>query len=447
MKRIIKKQIYKIEFELTSALSVGSGNNDHTDKDIILGSDGKPYIPASAIAGVCISALDGKQSPENKVYKEYWGYIKKAKKNDNRSDATESAIVFYDAYMCNDQKYEISTRDSVALDEYKNAIDGAKFDMEILEPGIKFVTYVEQSFSRGDEPELAKTIAGYFKQGALYFGSKTSRGYGSIGNVKIYRFEVDFESNNPDEREKMKCWALSSLNDLDWGAEIKNPNIAILESEVCTERTINIKLRQEGGISIRRYTTEVPKEEGKTMPDFTQLITKAGKPVIPGTTWAGAIERQMRKHLGDDINEDEWENTFGFVKNQRKQKSRIRFSESMLEDATRKQMSRTSIDRFSGGAADKSLFTEATYYGGTTELSIGIVGNLSTKIAQALAASIIDLHYGFLAIGGETSIGRGLFSIESIEDIDTTKYGRSGDGAEDFYLRVLELITGGKKGA
>ena len=32
-------------------------------------------------------------------------------------------------------------------------------------------------------------------------------------------------------------------------------------------------------------------------------------------------------------------------------------------------------------------------------------------VKKGLAATITDLHFGFLAIGGETSIGRGLFSL------------------------------------
>ena len=40
--------------------------------------------------------------------------------------------------------YKISVRDSVALDEYKTALAGAKFDFEVLEPGIELETWLEQ---------------------------------------------------------------------------------------------------------------------------------------------------------------------------------------------------------------------------------------------------------------------------------------------------------------
>ena len=39
---------------------------------------------------------------------------------------------------------------------------------------------------------------------------------------------------------------------------------------------------------------------------------------------------------------------------------------------------------------------------------------LSENVEKALAAAITDLHMGFLAVGGLTAIGRGLFKVEEI---------------------------------
>ena len=50
MKRI--KKYYRIVFELTSPLSVGSGENNVTDRDILRDGRGVPYIPGTALAGV-----------------------------------------------------------------------------------------------------------------------------------------------------------------------------------------------------------------------------------------------------------------------------------------------------------------------------------------------------------------------------------------------------------
>ena len=49
---ISKKIYYRIEFELLSAMNIGSGDNRFSDKDVIKNSRGIPYIPGTSIAGV-----------------------------------------------------------------------------------------------------------------------------------------------------------------------------------------------------------------------------------------------------------------------------------------------------------------------------------------------------------------------------------------------------------
>lgn len=446
MKKIIKKQYYKIEFELASSLTVGSGENNNTDKDIIVGSDNKPYIPASAIAGVCINMLDGKDKQEKKKYKDYWGYIDKATKVDNSSKAEESKIVFYDAAIIKGNDY-ITIRDSVSLDEYKTAIQRKKFDMETLEPGVKFRTFIEQSFYSEDDVEIARMVASYIKSGNVFLGAKTSRGYGAIKNVKVSEYEIFFKNADKD---KIKIWAETCVEDLE-DQEWKPANTDFsFDNDVYNERKIRISLKLDGGISIRRYTTDVPDEKEDTTPDFTQLTTSGEmmKPVIPGTSWAGAFEHQIRKYLGEDIkNSEEWKKVFGFVEEKSKQKSKIRFSESIIDGAESKILSRNAIDRFTGGAVDKALFTEKTYYGGTTELVIGIDESekLSDKLVKALAASIVDLHYGFMAVGGETSIGRGIFTITAIDGICKIPGKNEIENANEFYENVVLALTGQAK--
>lgn len=78
-------------------------------------------------------------------------------------------------------------------------------------------------------------------------------------------------------------------------------------------------------------------------------------------------------------------------------------------------------------------------------------------VKKGLAAAITDLHFGFLAIGGETSIGRGLFNLtkypvvganatmQSAEDSSAAE-SESGtadgvhDDPADVYERILECV-------
>lgn len=58
----------------------------------------------------------------------------------------------------------------------------------------------------------------------------------------------------------------------------------------------------------------------------------------------------------------------------------------------------------------------------------------SKQLKRALAASIADLHAGFLAIGGLTSVGRGVFEVTGI----------NGDvfsgSAEELYNKVFSIL-------
>ena len=92
-------------------------------------------------------------------------------------------------------------------------------------------------------------------------------------------------------------------------------------------------------------------------------------------------------------------------------------------------MSRNAIDRFLGSTAEGALFTEKIYIGGETTLDISFGDPYNTAVVysddfiKALAATLTDLHEGYLAVGGATSVGRGVFSITHIngDEFDTVK--------------------------
>ena len=78
--------------------------------------------------------------------------------------------------------------------------------------------------------------------------------------------------------------------------------------------------------------------------------------------------------------------------------------------------SRNAIDRFTNAVVDKALYTEITHYNGTTHLIITCKKDAFKKnIIFILAACMMDLHNGYLSIGGLTAIGRGLFEISDIK--------------------------------
>ena len=425
MKDILKKQYLKIEFTLLSPLSIGNGKNEKTDQDIVLNSRGIPYIPGSAVAGVFRDACKKVKVMGDEWTQRYFGSIRD-NCNDNKT-ITESQFRVYDAYI-QSEEYFVSRRDGVALDDYKYGIPGAKFDREILESGIIFRTFIERDMdaNESEEEDAFNKLAEVLHNIPIFFGSKISRGYGRVGNFKIFKKEFSFDT------KQGSGWLDFDMYTYDWLK--KSSEISKSEKVFLENKKITLELALQGGISIRQYTTEI-KEGVEQVPDMKQLIVRqkneTGKleevPVIPGTTWAGAIGHRM-KLFYPNVSE-----YFGKGGEDGKIRSKIFFSESQLKDAVSKVISRNAIDRFTGSTVDGALFTEQIYYGGTTVLEIyfDLYKRIDLDFVKSLAVALSDLHEGILAIGGGTSIGRGIFKVIKVNDSEF-----SGDGSE-LYKNIL----------
>jgi CRISPR/Cas system CSM-associated protein Csm3 (group 7 of RAMP superfamily) len=254
------------------------------------------------------------------------------------------------------------------------------------------------------------------------------RGYGEIKLNKIEKAEFAL-----NESAGLSAWLDFDMFDYDkWEP--------FTEATAGNTTGLTVKLHQKSGISIRHYTTKVS-TEAKTEPDFEQMTLNDATPVIPGTSWAGAFRHRMEE-FGIQRGKG---SIFGYVEgdgDDEKAVSCIRFGESTIKDAKEKVLSRNAIDRFSGGTKDGALFTERTYYGGTTELKISWRARkgktMDDKEKEALAAALTDLHFGFMAVGGEASIGRGLFEIEAVNGKDVPKV--DSPQAKDAYEIILSAV-------
>ena len=454
----MKKIIYKIEFALASALSVGNGTSIETDNDVLRRKDGKPYIPGTAFAGIYRSFIMDKYGLKEedlkkdnaeegneivKKFRDYFGYvfINNSKDGSQTKDAIESKLMVYDGEVIGN--YLISNRDAVRLDDFKTAMQGSKFDFQVVNAGTKFRTFIE--VNNVDENGFTLDILGAWRGEVIRIGGKTTRGLGAVKDVSIVKMEFEF----PKDAKKWIEFDMYSEKQK-WEAEIsvshKSPDCHIKE----------LNLVQSGGISIRQYTTEVA-SKGASAPDYRQLKNKVisdgdgkGKnmPVIPGTSWAGAFQPHMKK-LG--LSEGEIDGLYGYVKQKgkntseeaSKHKSKIIFSESYVKDSIPVQISRNAIDRFTGGTKEHALYTESTEYNGITNLKITIPKDIGEKEKNALCASIADLQEGYLCVGGETSIGRGMFKIEKIfvNEKELCEINRDTDGM-NVYASVSNALKG-----
>lgn len=383
-----------IKLKLCSPLSVANGEEQYTDSDIIRGADGKPFLPGTSIAGAFRTYLEQKKDESGLM-----GF--------SRNEAGRmSALFIEDAYFENSR---VSVRDGVRL-QNRIVEDGGKFDFEIVETGAQTTLNLEYVKREKDTEDglalIAKIICG-LENGEIRFGAKKNRGLGNVKVVQVYKAEfgsgqskewIDFCGETDSIRQEKYKWD-------EWR-----------ESGQSEEKyvTMSIPLKLNGGISIRKYSAE----PGKA--DF-EHITCNGKPVIPGSSWNGAIRARIDEildELGCGLEKrkklvNHW---FGYVKQGKKGKqeacqSAIVFGESILEGSTKLIATRNKINRFDASTVDGGLYTEISYYGGTTTLQIKIRKIEGYQGLMGIIYLVIDeIKEGYLAIGGQTAVGRGIFT-------------------------------------
>lgn len=517
----IVKLYYRIAFELQSPLAIGSGEGVLSDSDALLDDRGIPYIPGSSLAGVYRS-LFSRDTADLYFGPELSREQIKKSSEEGKNVLKDSSVLVYDAMIQNPGKQVLTVRDMVALDEYKTGIPGAKFDFQVVEPGVRFVTYLEQNINiltgpahqntRGgkyDEEYLLAEIAYAWMQGGIRLGAKTGRGYGRTRGVEAKKCRFNLEDpdaldawlkfdmyddagwesadtvkflsgamqnssdrncrenadtekhlsgtvqNSPDKSCKEEEDAIECLSDAEKGTKkyddlVESYELAGISLREKKTYNIRLSLEQTGPVSIRQYSSDVgDADKHKAEPDYMQMKLADGTPVIPGTSWAGAFRAQMEK-----LNLEFGRGTelaglfFGKVKGTDKlsgHKTRISFSESALSEGHWVTYTRNAIDRFSGGAVDKSLYTEKNYVCGKTEVEIScdftdVEENKVRSFLQVLTAAVLDLHEGYMAVGGLTSVGHGMFRVKEIFR-DGVPVGFSQMDHRNMYRELLEALS------
>lgn len=396
-----------------SPLHIGNGIDDITDSDLLLGSDNKPYLPGSTIAGCARHYLeqlgaDALDFDPRELFgfepaKQVEGCVKEQK-------GQRSSITFFDAPLCGEAR--VAVRDSVRIKEDGTAADDAKFDYEVLESGSRFDLRVGVSAEDDAAAQnVFKVLLDGIDNGDICFGAKTARGLG--------RFSV--------ERDSVACRTIDLSNHLDeyihfsWDDVTDSFLLAGGSSRLYESLVVTFII--ESFTLVRNYATLINDEDNSNkVVDSAQLVNADGKAVIPGTSWAGVFrhhaERIMKKagYLDDTGRTCMLNKVFGHVERSARSKSpsQIMFSESVIENQNIHKRTRNAIDRFTGGAADKKLFTSAPSFGGSTQLEIRLVkGCEEAELVKSLIDTcLIDIHEGFLNIGGEGSVGGGLLSIQ-----------------------------------
>lgn len=398
-KKIKNRLFYKLLVTLTSPVSVSNGMSSETDHDIITTEDNRPFITGFSSAGAILNYLENIGIKSNLLLA-FFG--------DTESQKNRMSRIFISDIVLDNVK--ISVRDGIRIGESKITVENTKYDYQIVETGaegklfIEYVIYDDDLITADDAENLTLHIISGINNGEIRFGMKKQRGMGIINVSEKYGYKrFDYESINPDEY-------LDFLENKNYDEK----EIGKLFDKNNKNLTISLNLVQNGGISIRTYSA-IP-----NAPDFLHIKTN-GHAVIPGSSWNGAIRSRVFDILQNSLEADEktvneLKAVWGEVGENKFVLSQIEINESIIyEDENSESgfinIARNKINRFDNSTVDRALYFESSFFGGNTKLNITIK-NISENswVAGLIILALKDIVNGLLAIGGQTSIGRGIFS-------------------------------------
>ena len=423
---ITKRKVLYVQIQITSPLSVSSGENEWTDSDVLRDEEGQPFVTGSSLAGAMRAYLGKKKNEEGLL-----GYSGKDK---NQEDIGKMSSLFLSDLVFDGETVS-SVRDGVALDQNKTARSQSKFDIEIIEARAKAHFYMELTIREGDdEAEMDRELGAILKgiqTGEIRLGSKKTRGFGEFRILSVKSREYGKENYlDYAHAYEEKTWEKAE-NQLDSWLEKAEQDAQMIHIEV--------PLKMRGGISIRQYAAR------KGEPDYIHL-TDHGVPVIPGSSLAGAIRHRTQDILGElkqsgakipgNVS-DVIDTAFGYVDGTKACASNIIIGETEIKKARPLTMVRTGVSRFESAAKSGALYKEKTYVDGECTLRLAVRKSQnpadSRWILGLLLLSLKDLQNGFLAVGGQTAIGRGVFASNGPLLIDGIEL------KEDQY--IAEMLT------
>lgn len=417
--------------ELISPALIGNGNDEHSDCDVILDGDGKPFIPATSLIGV----LRHQIKPDD----DFWGFAKNDK-------GLQSSIICSDLYCKNDAKTVV--RDGIKIDRKTGIVEfdekkktGKKYDYEVIEKGAEFGLKMEISFSdktKTFHEQMAAKICDVLKNNNISIGAKTNSGLGKIG-LKCEKLRKYSFTAAQTAKQDVFNW----LTGKDGNAFSATP--FPLEKP---EFTINATLKLKNSFIISSYSEE------PESPDSTSM--KSGDDyIMTGTSLKGAIRSRAERIVNTLGKKGIIENLFGYVKendpSDKAKKGRIQIDEVKLPDYISEMQSRIKIDRFTGGVMTGALFDSMPLFSKGEEIKDIKITITDYKHYEAGLMLLVlkDLWTGDLAVGGEKSVGRGVF--EGIEadvcwDNKTVKLTKDNlSGLSELNNEFVKALTGLKE--
>ena len=458
--------------KLCSPLMIGTGQNNHSDNDVLLDKEGSPYIPATSIAGVLSHKIGVKKingTNTNRKFLElnsikesdldsFWGTARQTE--DGESKGKQSDIIISDAILVS-EKNNPMIRDQIRMNPALGITeDGAKFDYEIVEPDAEFQFKIEAGYTEKKREfifRMFKTIEELLKNGEVSFGAKTANGLGKVKLIEPNFYDYDFSKKENVfgwlERNKSETIKPMELNQIEPfkanSAQFKISMIASIDNSLiigssCSDIDADkVHIKSSGkhvltgsslkGVvrnrAIKILNTINPKESNEVETLKENLF--------------GFVEKELDK-LDKDENVIEKRRNRGLLKNEKgerikTQKSKLFVTEEIIErknqEINEQLQHRIKIDRFTGGTIESALFNSMPIFSNNdTFININIIiidceetlfSNWKSS-AGLLLLVLKDLWTGDLPIGGEKNVGRGRLKGQSATITIPSKNGEAG---------------------
>ncbi|MDX2245358.1 MAG: RAMP superfamily CRISPR-associated protein [Bacteroidia bacterium] len=399
--RVIGKVILWATLSNESPLLIGRGGGDAVDIEVMRLPDGKPYIPASSIAG-CLRSFSSGQDGY------FWGETgRNNKTGKSEQHPLQSHIRFDDLIPEASYKPEdIVMRDGVKIDHKKGtAEDKKKYDYQVIEPGISFPFRAEitlRASRKDDWKTFVESIKESLQSPHFRIGANTNTGFGKVTCTGFQVFHFQFPAHADAWFEYLEKGTLSIPE-----MPIKVDPQQLGKGSFSIEATFRLK----SSLMIGAYGIKGDE------PDKSQLKSR-DRHVLPGKSIRGAIRhRAVRiwKIMGKD--EAALFDLFGHVSEDEKTqiRSRLRVEEFRFQKDEVEPMvqNRIRIDRFTGGVIDGALFNSAPVWTTGQEqikLTFTILKGATPDEKKLLLLLLKDLWLEDLAIGGEKNVGRGILT-------------------------------------
>lgn len=441
-RQVLERIFIKGTLVLKTPASFGNGDAvGTTDMPLLFDAlDGKsPLLTGASIAGALRNYLrdyqkgyaweERRASREKSSAELLFGHLDDAfidETGNQKKSAVESWLFVDDARGAfPDGNAVTELRDGVAIDAATHTVEeddrgGHKFDFELLPAGTIFPLSFEFWKTAENQallPALATVLRG-LEQGEIGLGMRKNRGLGEclVTQWQVCRYKMD-------EPAGLINWLKrDGKANVSTGEKIVDLLGVQIERDERRSFTIDAHFALRGSILIRSEGSET---DAADMVHLRSWREGREQPILPGTSLAGVIRGRALRiantvlglERGRCLVDEMFGRRIGSHLDQ-PSSSQVIVRETAIEGGVDGLIqSRVKIDRFTGGSFPQALFTQQPHWGKGKDKQINIHlelrrlhdGTDTDFLAKAglLLLTLKDLWTGDLAVGGESSVGRG----------------------------------------